>query len=191
MIPWRDSQHSPGSGDYMNTKTGTCGIRAAQCKIEDKSHVLKVLQDSARRFDTHIICFNADMIAGRRHVEAAVWHAIRSFEAGEAISNTLEMEALLYAAGSRQCQVAASFGLHEGDNRLWVCCYPLRDEVWSSLEPDMQFLMGEAWMHIDDTKRERLMQLFEITPEELDSLQRADQIVDLVLERVALLRVAR
>ena len=175
----------------MREGTGACGIRAAQCTVEDKPEVLRILQNCARKFDTHIICFNAEMVAGRRHVEAAVQHAIRSFEAGETISNTLEMEALLYAAGSRQCQVAASFGLREGDNHLWICCYPTRDEVWPCLEPLMQFQKAGSQVQIDCAKRERLMQLFGISPEELGALESADQIVDLVLERVALLQVSR
>ena len=172
---------------------GTCmvEIRAARCTIEDKPGFLLRLKVCAERFDTHIICFNADMLAGRRHAEAAVRHAIRSFEAGVAISNTLEMEALLYAAGSRQCNVAASFGIREGENRLWVCCYPTHEEVWDALEPVMQFQDGSGWDIIDRRKQELLMPVFGITKEELDSLDHTDRFTDLVLERVALLEVIR
>ena len=55
---------------------------------------------------------------------AAVAQAARAFQEGTNISNTLEMEALLYAAGSRQCNIASSFGIHEGENRIYLCCSP-------------------------------------------------------------------
>ena len=42
------------------------------------------------------------------------------------ISNSFEMEALLFAAGSRQCLVAALFGIQEGENRIFVCSYPAK-----------------------------------------------------------------
>jgi KEOPS complex subunit Cgi121 len=132
------------------------------------------------------------MVAGTDHVRAAVDHAVRSFREGNAISNTLEMEALLYAAGSRQCNIGASFGIHEGENRLWVCCLPdSREEVFTALEPVMQFVSGDSWNGIDQEKEERLMKLFDITQEELQTQQDRSRIIDLVLERVALLDVLR
>jgi KEOPS complex subunit Cgi121 len=169
----------------------TFEIRAALCSIDDKSGFLLMLKVVARRFDTHIICFNADMLAGRWHAESAVLHAVSSFECGDAISNTLEMEALLYAAGSRQCNVAASFGIHAGENRLWVCCYPSSDRIWDALTPVLQFCDANAWDGIDHKKREYLMEIYEITPEELATLDSKDRFADLVLERVALLKVMR
>lgn len=172
---------------------GTCivEIRAARCTIDDKPGFLLRLKEIAEQFDTHITCFNADLLAGRRHAESAMRHAIRACIAGETISNTLEMEALLYAAGSRQCNVAASFGIHEGENNLWICCYPSCDGVWDALSPVMQLQDGSSWDAMDRSKRERLMQVFGITKEELDSLDSADRFADLVLERVALLEVIR
>ena len=169
----------------------TCEIRAAGCHIDDKPDFLRVLKDAGQRFNTHIVCFNADMLAGRRHAVSAMIHAIRSFEAGTAISKTLEMEALLYAAGSRQCSIAASFGLHEGDNRLWVCCYPPVDGIWDALAPVLLFQEDCTGDAIDEKKRGLLVKIFDITPEELGSFDNEDRIGDLVLERVALLDVLR
>ena len=175
----------------MSTGTIVYDVRAARCAIDDKPGFLRLLTETARRFNTHIICFNADMLAGRRHAESAMRHAIRSFEAGTAISKTLEMEALLYAAGSRQCSVAASFGFHEGDNCLWVCCYPSEAGVWEGLAAILHFEDACTWDHIDPKKREHLLEIFEISPEELGSLDNEDRVADLVLERVALLDVLR
>jgi len=167
-------------------------IRAATCAIADRAVFLDAIRKIAEVHDTHIICFNADMVAGTAHVRAAVDHAIRSFREGNAISNTLEMEALLYAAGSRQCSIGASFGIHEGNNRLWVCCCPGPcEEVFTELRSLMQFVSGDSWNDIDPERQEHLMKLFDISPEELRTLENESQIIDLILERVTLLDVMR
>ena len=130
------------------------------------------------------------MIAGSVHAAAAVARAVRAFEAGDTISNTLEMESLLFAAGSRQCNIAASFGIHTGENRVYICCYPARDAVWVALEPLFHFVQ-EGWDTIDPEKRDHLMKTYGISPEEIAAAGGNGRIVDLVLERVALLQVMR
>jgi KEOPS complex subunit Cgi121 len=175
----------------MGAGTDMVEIRAALGSIDDKPAFLLMLKETARRFNTHIICFNADMLAGRRHAESAVMHAVRSFGTGDSISDTLEMEVLLYAAGSRQCSVAVSFGLHDGENHLWVCCTPPRERVWVALAPVLHVQDDKIWDGIDPDKRKRLMKIFKITKEECFSLDNRNRIADLVIERVALLDVLR
>lgn len=151
---------------------------------------LRDLRAVAAGQDTHIICFNADLIAGRVHIISAVARALRAFEEGETISNTLEMESLLFAAGSRQCNIAASFGIHDGENRVYICCVPARAAIWAALEPLFHFVQ-KNWDTIDSEKRERLMKTFAISVEEIAAAGGDERIVDLVLERVALLQVGR
>lgn len=165
-------------------------IRAARCTVYKVTDFLRDLRNTAADGNTHIICFNADMMAGSAHALSAVEHAVRAFGAGENISNNLEMECLLYAAGSRQCSVAASFGIQEGENRLYICCYPARPGIWRVLEPVFRF-SHESRDGIDPEKQERLMKFFEISCEEMDAAGGDHRIVDLVLERVALLQVTR
>ena len=167
-----------------------CDIRPARCSVHDLAIFLRDLRAIAAKHDTRIICFNADMIAGRVHAAAAVARAVRAFEVGVTISNTLEMEALLFAAGSRQCNIAASFGIHDGENRVYVCCYPGKPEVWIALEPLFR-LVPESWDTLDPDKRRCLMEIFSISSEEITAAGGNDRIVDLVLERVALLQVMR
>jgi KEOPS complex subunit Cgi121 len=164
-------------------------IRAARCFIEDRGVFLRTIQNIGRDYDTHIVCFNADMMAGRVHAEAAVQQAARSFSEGTAISNTFEMEALLYAAGSRQCTIAASFGIQPGENHIYVCCFPTRKGLWTALKPFLRFVKtGRDPM--DARKKARLMVNFDIPAAETGTQDR-DRITDLVLERVALLNVNR
>ena len=104
----------------------SCEIQYADMTIQDRAAVLEVLRKIARHYAASIVCFDAEKMAGRAHAEAALRHAHRSFEQGSMISNSFEMEALLYAAGTWECSAAVSFGLHEGKNRLFVCCCPDR-----------------------------------------------------------------
>ncbi len=165
-------------------------IRAARCTVRDAASFLQDVRSVAACHDTHIICFNADMIAGSVHAAVAVARAARAFESGDMISNTLEMEALLFAAGSRQCNIAASFGIHTGENRVYICCYPARDAVWVELEPLFRFVQ-EGWDIIDPEKRDLLMKTYAVSPEEIEAAGGNGRMVDLVLERVALLQVMR
>jgi KEOPS complex subunit Cgi121 len=175
--------------DYMPAGDIACDVLAATCFIEDRGAFLHKLRTIAESFDTHIICFNADMLAGKQHARTALHHAVRSFRNGSMVSNTLEMEALLFAAGSRQCSVASSFGVHNGDNSLLVCCYPTRQGIWNALIPPLNITNQDEDV-ISPHKRAHLMDLFGITEEEVTSCS-GDRIIDLVLERIALLEVYR
>jgi KEOPS complex subunit Cgi121 len=101
------------------------------------------------------------------------------------------MEALLYAAGSRQCTVALKFGIHEGENHLFIWCADGDDGVWDALSVMVEYCDPEIFETMDQKKRERLIDLFGITPLELESLDAGTTVTDLVLERVALLQVLR
>jgi KEOPS complex subunit Cgi121 len=155
----------------------------------DLNGLLSTIREIARRHQTHIICFDAEKMAGLAHAEAAVRHAQRSFSTGAAISNSFEMEALLYAAGSRQCSIAASFGVQEGENHLFICCCPPSGEVWNALARHVNYV-SETWDDLGPEKTKRLVALFGITPEEIDAAG-TDQLTALVLERVALLDVMK
>jgi KEOPS complex subunit Cgi121 len=165
-------------------------IRAARCSIRDTADFLRNLRAVASAHDTHIICFNADMIAGRIHAASAVARAVRALDRDIGISNNLEMESLLYAAGSRQCNIAASFGIHKGENQVFICCYPAQTGVWTALEPMFHFFRDRQDT-ITPRKRKTLMETFTISPEEIAAAGGDRRIVDIVLERVALLQVMR
>jgi len=164
-------------------------IRKARVTIDDRNQFLKIIQGIARLHSLHIICFDADKMAGRDHAKAAIHHSQRSFFSGKPISNSFEMEALLFAAGTRQCQVAASFGIKEGENTMFVCSYPVNEHVWPDLSRHMYFL-DEMCDDMTPEKEERLVSVFNITQEELETVGR-ERIIDLILERIALLYVNR
>lgn len=173
----------------MDRTDFSCEIRGAVFDIGDCERFLHALRTIASDTGTTIICFNADNLAGKRHAEAALRHALRSWTAGTLIANSPEMEALLYASGSRQCSVASSFGVHAGKNRAYVCCYPACERVWEALTPLVWFVDGD-WEDITPERRARLKELFSISDEEIAAAGES-RLADLVLERVALLEVYR
>jgi KEOPS complex subunit Cgi121 len=168
----------------------SCEIRAAIGIVEDRGAFLQTIRTLSEIHNTHIICFNADMLAGTLHAHFAICHAIRSYNREIMISKTIEMEALLYAAGSRQCSQAARFGVHLGENHLYVCCHPVCEGVWSDLAHIIHFMEEDPWDCIDSQKEAILMDLFGISHEEIATTQNT-HIVNLVLERIALLEVYR
>ncbi|HOI58564.1 MULTISPECIES: KEOPS complex subunit Cgi121 [unclassified Methanoculleus] len=171
-------------------REAACDIYQAVFAVDENVDFLKKVRKIADECRTHIILFDADRLAGRAHVEAALRHARRSWAGGEAIANSIEMEALLYAAGTRQCQVAASFGIHPGENRSYIAVCPPVPGVRDRLAGLVAFVDGDWGEAIDPAKRARLADLFEITPEEI-AVVGEDRFRDLVLERVALLDVYR
>jgi len=163
--------------------------RCAVSTTSDRVALLGVIREIAERHHTHIVCFDAEKLAGLEHAERAIRFAARSFSSGNPIAKSFEMEALLYAAGSRQCAVATTFGIHEGENQLYVCCCPTCDDAWQALARHLTFVAG-----IDESMSEertaRLMDLFGITAEEC-AVAGLGRITALVLERVAFLEVSK
>jgi len=162
-------------------------FRSAVITVSDRDALLATIREIAQLHHTHIICFDAEKMAGLEHAESAIRHAQHTISNGSAISNSFEMEALLYAAGSRQCSIAASFGIHEGKNLLFICCCPPSSDAWNALARHVDFI-NETWDEPVPEKTNRLMALFGITLEEIDAAG-IDQVTALVLERVALLDV--
>jgi KEOPS complex subunit Cgi121 len=100
------------------------------------------------------------------------------------------MESLLYAAGSRQCQIGTGFGVHPGENRVYLCICPGNELVYKDFQKKGVSCDAQDWETISEQKRSLLMELFGITPEELEVVG-CTRLQDLVLERVALLEVYR
>ena len=163
-------------------------IRYAEATVEDPDRSLAAVRGIAEETGSRIVLFDAERMAGRAHVESALRHAVRSFERGDPIARSLEMEALLYAAGSRQTRIGRTFGLHEGRNRWYVAVSTPAEPAWGRLEAIVSFVPDPG--ALDPAHRSRLCALFGITPEELGVVGE-ERLVELVLERVALLDAFR
>jgi KEOPS complex subunit Cgi121 len=171
-------------------KHGTCVIRQVRLDIDDQDEFLKYIRELGECNRVNIILFNADRMAGRAHAESAITHAFRAFREGYAISNSVEMESLLYAAGSRQCQHGTGFGIHPGENRVYLCICPGNKGVQEELQQIGVYCDEEDWESLSEEKQTLLMELFGVTFEEIGVVG-ISRLKDLVLERVALLEVYR
>jgi KEOPS complex subunit Cgi121 len=162
-------------------------IRQVRFEVSDIAGFLTWLRDVSHRNGVSVVCFNADLMAGKTHVISAMLHALRAGRNSTCISDSFEIEALLYASGSRQVQEGVKFGVRQGLNRCYLCVYPVNSQVWPELSERMTF-SSEDWEQITDEKMEILILLFGITTEEI-GVTGKNRIRDLVLERVALLDV--
>jgi KEOPS complex subunit Cgi121 len=166
-----------------------CIIVQYRTGIQDPEAFLTMVRDIAARHGVHIILFNASNMAGMAHVRSALHHAFRAFTSGSAISNSVEMEAFLYASGSRQCQVGIRFGVHIGMNNTYLCICPASSGALEDLL-DFGEICNEDWETLSPQKIQRIRELFAISSEEL-AVVGTSRLTELVLERVALLEVYR
>ena len=164
------------------------GVRYATVTVDNPGELLAAVRWVAGETGTRIVLFDAERMAGREHVESALAHAARSWTRGDPIARTFEMEALLYAAGTRQTRIGQTFGLHEGENRCWIAVAPPDDRAWTLLVGVFRFEPEPTGLSPDH--RQRLCDLFGITEAELGVVGE-DRLAELVLERVALLDANR
>lgn len=169
--------------------TGSCEIRQAVLTVRDPAEFVLRIRGIAEATGSRIIFMDADRMAGTDHVRAALRNAFRASAEDRLISRSVEMEALIYAAGSRQVQDAVSFGIHDGINRSYVCICPPSGEACRLLSAMMEWDEGD-WEIITPGKACLLMELFGITEAERRAAANAT-LKDLVIERVALLNAVR
>lgn len=161
-------------------------IYMATADVTEVAAVLAEVNAIAQETTATIVLFDAEKIAGRDHITAAVRHAMRSWESGKPIARTRAMEILLYASGQRQCALAPRLGLHAGKNHLYVLI----------LEGDIPAAKKRLAAVVSPSKEEEattvpvLMQEFGITAEEIE-VAGVDRIQELVIERVALMDAYR
>ena len=149
-------------------------------EVDDVKKTIGLVNDAADKTGSTVVLFDAEKIAGFSHIESAVMHAKRSFEEGEAIARSRSMEILVYVAGQRQCSRASKFGLHEGENSVYVLVLD-GDEVKAA------DLVKEIVKECEpfSPNEERLKAEFGITNAEMEAAGE-NRVEELVIERVAL-----
>ena len=170
-------------GDFLE-------IHQARCTVPDIREFLQNLQLIGNQYECSLICFNRQVMAGRKHVTAAVMHALRSFRSGNQIARSIEVESLLYAAGTRQTGLIGPFGIHNGINECYLCILPQNENADEKVRNLVEYADDENWEEISVEKSRALQKLFDITSEEMQVTGNS-RLQDLILERVALLTVNR
>ena len=138
------------------------------------------INDAADKADSTVVLFDAEKIAGFAHIESAVAHAKRSFAEGKQIARSLSMEILVYVSGQRQCSLASKFGLHDGENKVYVLILDGDEEKAAAL---VREIVSECEPFAPN--KEKLKAEFGITDAEMEAAGE-NRIEELVIERVAL-----
>ena len=138
-----------------------------------------------KRCSATIQFLRADRIFGAEHLESAAEKAIRAFANGRAMSRTLGMEILLYAAAERQTSEALrKLGIHDGIEEMAMV-------LMGGVDGDN--VLAELGLERDDSVLEpdcKDFSIFGITEADIRMFG-VPGIPELVLEKVALSEVER
>lgn len=144
--------------------------------------------------------FDADMVATWRHLYFALLDALMAFKNGENLSKTVTMETMLCASARRQIQKAMQLlGIKPTSSNMAVLIVGEKPEaVQKALEKISTYIAGlpdDSVLELSKKKIERIKTAFEISEVELETVMEGDSVeealVDLVLERAALLATGR
>ena len=165
---------------------------AAATAIDNLDDFLAEIDAISEATGAAIQCFDADYVAGERHLRRAVELAARAREDGTAIARDPAVEILLYAAGRRQINQALEMGVSEGETDV-VSVVSGGDEA--AAEAEMRELLGasDASTDSDDSvprgDEDTIKSFFDIDDGELGVVD--GELEDIVIERVALLDVEK
>ncbi len=150
--------------------------------------------------DVEVQFFDAGLVASWQHLFFAALNALKAFRNGENISKRLAVEILLYASAQRQIRKATEvLGIKPGLKEVAVLVVgDQADQVVGALEAIERLLGGKRdddVLELTPEKNAKIRRVFEISDAEIEAvvdgktLEQA--IIDLVIERVALLATER
>ncbi len=155
--------------------------------INNVDEFLHKIKKTGEEKNITIQALDAGKLAGTEHIRFAVEKAVNSFKTGANIANDLAKEIMLYAAGTRQISRAMKIGIRSGKNKIALVAVDddsdALDEIFYEIEP-------KPVLEYDESKKEALMDIFNITKEEIEAVGE-EKIPELVLERVALVDVIK
>ena len=156
---------------------GFCGV-----KIGDVDDFLRKVKVGVHPAGVQIL--DAARVAGNSHLFFAFLNAQRSFEQGQAISDNLEMETLLYASGQRQINRAIEMlGVKPQTSSIATIIFASDEREVEDAENKLAKLVSGVW---DDSvlevkgngKIEGLMKVFEVTELELKTMAGSGTTLD-------------
>lgn len=157
--------------------------------VKDVNGFLNLVQENVG--GVHVQLFDARLIAGWEHLFFAALNALNAFKNKRSISNSLAVEALLYASAQRQIRKAVEIiGIKPHSPQVAVLIIAETEErATTALETFSRIMGGErddSVLDLTDEKKEDVKRLFEISDVEIEASR---SLVDLVIEHMALLAV--
>lgn len=158
-------------------------LYSGKITTENTKETIGQINRIAEQTGSCIVLIDAEKTAGKAHIESALAHAKRAFAEKKNIARTLSMEILLYVSAQRQCSLAPRFGLHEGENFVYVL---IEGGNETAARDALAKLVADSPEICADTKT--LQKEFGITDAELEIVGET-RIAELVCERVALMEI--
>jgi len=156
-----------------------------RAEIEDLDSVLNEIGRISEATGSTVQLFDADYVAGERHLRRAAEMAGRAVERGSTIARDPAVELLLYAAGRRQINRALEMGVGEGSQAV-VGVVTGGDETAAVAAVEDLLASTDP---VEWGRRETLTAFFGIAETELAVVD--GDLESIVLERGALLAVER
>lgn len=165
-------------------------IIGGRIDIKDVKAFIARLSAIGKECHVTVQAVNADLIAGRGHLEFAADKAVEAFRNKANLARDPGMELMLFLRGRRQIEKALEMGVREGKNNVAIAIF---GDDPGCAEGGARALLDEVDGQVvdyDHRKDEALMRLFEITPAEVEVVG-GDRIPLLVRERSALLELEK
>jgi len=141
--------------------------------------------------------FDAKHVVGSQHLYFAALHALNAFDKNITISNSLAVEAILYASAQRQIKKAVQMlGIKEGTTEVAALIITEKDhEKLDCLIQVTEMVPGErddTVLELADKKVKNIKKVFSISDLEVEAKLKKDglekeALTNLVIERMALL----
>ncbi|MBC7129743.1 hypothetical protein H5T51_00795 [Candidatus Bathyarchaeota archaeon] len=143
--------------------------------------------------------FDARFVATWQHLYFAALKALKAFSNSENISRNLAIEILLYASAQRQIRKAMEIlGIKSNSSEIALLVVgKTAEQAEAALSMIAKSIPGkrdDSVLSLSEDKKKALMEVFEISDVELETMCRGNEeetIVDLIIERMALLAVQR
>jgi len=168
-------------------------------KIKDTNSLLSLVRE--RTEDAEVQFFDAELIAGWEHLYFAALNGLKAFENRLNISNSLEVEILLYASAQRQIKKAVELlGIKSSSSNIAAVVLAetelKAEEILETLSQILDAKRDDSVLELTEEKFDGIKKLFGISESELNAkLEREGMerkaLTDLVIEHVALLAIQR
>ncbi|AUB54840.1 MULTISPECIES: KEOPS complex subunit Cgi121 [Methanobacterium] len=169
--------------NFMNHNIQISGFKG---EITDTKEIMDYLMDISVECNSGkctIQLINARGIAGEKHILQATLQAIKAFERNKNMAKDLGLEICVRASAQRQISRALKI-LGIGNGKMDICMVAV--DCDEQVQKKVGEILGERNHQVLKPDVNSLQELYEISPEEIES---AGNIERVMLERTALLNL--
>lgn len=170
-----------------------------EVRISSINDFLKRIRKGTKNIPLQV--FDANCITGTKHLLFATLNALNAFEQNQSISESLEVEILLYASGQRQISKAIDMiGLKQVTSEIAVAFVTANKEDVKGIEATISKIIpgkrDDRVLGFREKKVGHLIETFGITDVELEAVSknrksRWESLVAIIVEKTALLAIKR